>query len=219
MTNNKLFLVVVVLIGLIVFAGLSYNPQSNNPAEKVTTRIGDDVLIRSHSPTKGPASAPVTIVEFLDPECESCSAMHPIVTTLLAEYPEKVRLVTRYMPLHGNSLFAASALEEARELGKYDEALETLFKKQPEWASHHAPRPELIVVYLKAMGIPEKRLEKTYLIEKHREKIELDRADGVKAGVHMTPTFFVNGMMLGEIGYRPLKNAIEQAQAAKQNPN
>lgn len=212
MKNNKIFLVVVVLIGLMVFAVFSYNPNSNMPEEKIAIRISDDVLIRSHSPTKGQVSAPVTIVEFLDPECEACSAMHPIVTTLLAEYPEKVRLVTRYMPLHGNSLFAASALEEARELGKYDEALDILFKKQPEWASHHAPRPELITVYLKAMGIPAKRLEKTYLIEKHRERIELDRADGVKAGVRMTPTFFINGIMLDEIGYRPLKNAIEQAE-------
>ena len=34
-------------------------------------------LVRPHSPIIGPASAPVTVVEFLDPACEGCRRLHP----------------------------------------------------------------------------------------------------------------------------------------------
>ncbi len=216
MKNNKLFLAIVVLVGIIAFIGLSMNQQAptEKPAEVAVVRVSDEILIRPDSHIKGVATAPVTVVEFLDPECEACSAMHPIVKTILAEYGDKIRFVTRYMPFHGNSIQAAAALEEARELGKYDEALEQLFNRQPEWASHHAPRPDLIAVFLQGL-VPAKRLTKDYLIGKHKAKIERDKEDGVKAGVRATPTFFVNGVMLNEIGYRPVKDAIDKAMTEK----
>ena len=48
------------------------------------------------------------------------------------------------------------------------------------------------------------------LVTKHRWKIDLDFADGKKLGVRATPTFFVNGKMLLNIGYEPIKDAIER---------
>lgn len=48
-------------------------------------------------------------------------------------------------------------------------------------------------------------------MKKHRAKIEVDRDDGMKLGVQMTPSFFVNGVMLQDIGYAPIKRAIEAA--------
>jgi len=56
-----------------------------------------------HSPVFGPANAPVTIVEFFDPACETCRAFYPIVKDILAQYPSEVRLVIRYAPLHKGS--------------------------------------------------------------------------------------------------------------------
>ncbi len=176
-----------------------------------TAPAATDALIGAHSPVKGPVSAPVTIVEFLDPECESCRAMHPIVNTVLEEYGDRVRLVIRYMPFHDNSLLAASALEEAREVGKFEEALDVLFENQPIWASHQDPKPELIAPILADLGIQSDRLERDYVIPKHLWKIERDQADGVRLGIQGTPVFFVNGVRLSGLGYGPLKAAIERA--------
>lgn len=212
MKSNRAFLLVAAACVVMVFVILALWIRKQEPAPTPSAPPADTAaLVRDHSPTKGPKDAQVTIVEFLDPECEACRAMHPIVTSLLKEYEGKVRLVIRYMPFHGNSRMAASALEEARELGKFEQALDILFEKQPEWADHHQPKPELIPVFLKQVGVDEGRLFPPSLLPKHQSKIDLDESDGIKLGVQGTPTFFVNGKMLGELGHAPLKAAIEEA--------
>ena len=115
------------------------------------------------------------------------------------------------MPFHKNSLYAAAVLEEAWELGKFKEALSIMFQRQPEWARHGAPRPDLIPVLLEPLGIPKEKLERTYVIQKHSAKITLDEEDRLKVGVRATPTFFVNGELLSELGDEPLRAAINKA--------
>ena len=167
-------------------------------------------LIKEHNPKLGPDDAKVKLVEFLDPECEACSAMASVTKQLLKEFEGKVQLVVRYMPFHGNSMKAATFLEEAREQGKYWEALSTLFENQPAWASHHDPKPELIAKILADAGIKgANSFDDNVLLSRHRWKVDLDYADGTKLGVKRTPTFFVNGKKLEEIGYDPIKSAIE----------
>lgn len=210
MKNNKLFLVAAIVAVLLVFGILSFWKGSNVTKEASPVSVIDaSLLIKPHNLVKGSADAKVVIVEFLDPECEACRAMQPILNSLMSEYEGKVKLVIRYMPFHGNSKLAAVMLEEAREQGKFTEALNILFDKQPEWADHARPRPELLPELLTQVGVKESTLQPSDLITKHGWKIDLDQADGVKAGVRHTPTFFVNGQILGEIGYAPLKAAIE----------
>lgn len=212
MKANKLFVTAVIGIALIIFTGFFiWNKNSENENKESVQRVDQQYLIREYSPEKGTKTARVTIVEFLDPECEACRSMHPIMKQLLSEYEGKVRLVIRYMPLHGNSKYAAVALEEAREQGKFDEALDILFARQPEWADHARPRPEMIPVLLNQIGLDEKLMESSILFSKHGKKIDTDQADGVKVGVKYTPTFFVNGEMLPDIGYESIKQAIDRA--------
>ncbi len=208
--NNKKFLIVAIVAGILGFGALIVFGNKKEAANAIP-KVSSDILIKFHSPTKGNANAPVTIVEFLDPECEACRAMHPIIKELLSEYGEKVRLVIRYLPLHKNSLHAAAAIEEAREQGKFEEALDTLFHNQPIWGDHHSPKPELIAVYLADIGIPKDTLNPEALIAKHGEKIEIDRKDAELVGARQTPTFFVNGVKLDKIGYQAIKDAIEKA--------
>jgi protein-disulfide isomerase len=168
------------------------------------------LLVRPDSPSKGPRDAPVTIVEFLDPECEACRAMYPMVERVLDESDGKVRLVVRYMPFHANSALAASALEAAGEQGRYWDMLETLFLHQPVWGSHHAPRPDLIPEYARQIGLDMDAFLPSFEGIKHRAKIERDRADGEKLGVRGTPSFFVNGRPLEQLGYAPLKALVDE---------
>lgn len=206
-----LFFVLIVAAGFILFAKIFKADQEKGIID--TARANNADLIKDHSPSMGPKDAPVTVVEFLDPECEACKMMDPIVKGLMKEYEGKVHLVIRYMPFHGNSMLAASVLEEAREQGKYWEALSTLFYYQAEWGDHHQPRPELISKYVKELGV--KLDNEKELIKKHQWKIDMDQADGVKVGVNATPTFFVNGRKLQDIGYQPIKEAIEKELSSK----
>jgi protein-disulfide isomerase len=172
-----------------------------------------DRLIRPHSPTLGPADAPVTIVEFLDPECEACASMHPIVKKVMSEFDGRVRLVVRYMPFHGNSAYAASLLEATRDHGSYWGMLETFFLRQHEWASHGAPRPELLLEYAVLGGLDKEKWKAEAANPEFERRIRQDAEDGQALGVNRTPTFYVNGQPLARIGYEPLRDAVAAALA------
>ena len=208
--KNKLF--VLGALGIAVFAFIFLKALPERPvASQSKPPPPASVFVRSHNPVFGNALGRVTVVEWFDPECESCRMIHPTFKKIVNDYKDRVRFVLRYMPYHGNSMYAASALEEARELGKFDEALDLLFEKQPEWGDHHQPRPELIPDYLASLGIPREKLEKEYLLKKHSEKIRLDESDGNAAGVRGTPTFFINERMVPALGEEPLRAAIDEA--------
>lgn len=213
MRKDRVFIVAIVVVLIGAFAWFA----SRKTAEEApaTETVNAEELIRAHTYVKGPSEAKVTIVEFLDPECEACRAMHPIVQQVFSEFPGQIRLAYRYMPFHGNSMYVASVLEEARDQGRFEQALDILFEKQPEWGSHHDPRPDLVPGYLAPLGIKADSLDRAQVIGKHGSKIEIDHSDGMKAGVVATPTFFVNGVKLADMGYEPLKAAVEQALAEK----
>ena len=51
------------------------------------------------SPFRGPADAPVTIVEFVDYECPYCAQEESTLKRVLAAYPTQVKLVIKNLPL------------------------------------------------------------------------------------------------------------------------
>lgn len=209
MKNNKSFLIIAVVAAVVIFAGFAiWNSNQESVAPKLPA-VDASLLIKPHSFVKGNPDAKVTLTEFLDPECEACSAMHPVVKSIMSEYDGKIKLVLRYMPLHGNSKMAAVMLEEAREQGKFNEALDAIFDRHPEWADHGQPRPELLPQILANAGVDRSKLKIDELMTKYGWRVDLDHADGISAGVRFTPTFFVNGVMLNGIGYGVIKQAIE----------
>jgi protein-disulfide isomerase len=206
MTVSKSLLagVVVVLVGAFVLGASWYRGREG------ATAGSDERLVRPHSITLGPANAPVTVVEFFDPECEACRAMYPIVKQVMTDLDGRVQLVIRYMPLHQNSAYAATLLEAARAQNKYWEYLDIVMLRQPEWASHAAPRPELLMAYAPMVGLNVEQLRLASTDPAIKERIEQDRTDGLALGANRTPTFFVNGTMLPQLGYGPLRAAIER---------
>lgn len=181
-------------------------------------KVNPEQLVRPDSPVLGPADAKITLVEFYDPECESCAAFAPTVKKILKDYDGKIRLVARYMPLHPNSLTAATFTEAAGEQGKYWQAQEMLFVKQPEWGTKHGGTPDpkapsinqLFDKYARELGLD---LDKAAAAVKDRRfdaKIERDKKDGQALGVRQTPTFFVNGRELARFGELDLRELIEE---------
>ena len=190
---------------------VSNSNSSNKPP------INPEQLVRSDSPTLGVADAPVTIVEFLDPECESCAAFSPALKRILKEYDGKVRLVLRYMPLHPNSLSAATFTEAAGEQGKYWQAQEMLFQKQPEWGTKHGPSPSapadinaLFKKYATELGLDSGKMDAAFAANRYAAKLERDKKDGQALGVRQTPTIFVNGRKLARLYESDLKSLIDE---------
>lgn len=195
--------IVLILLGVAVF----YN-QANS------SKVADEErLIRSDSPTLGPEDAPVTIVEFLDPECESCRAAFPVVKQLLDQYEGQIRLVVRYFPLHNNSVLAAKVTEAAGNQGMYWEMQELLFTRQTEWGEQSSPQTALFLGYAEELGLDVEQLEQDLQNPDYDEKIERDRQDGIALGVNGTPTFFINGRIVDPLSFETMQAMIEEALA------
>jgi protein-disulfide isomerase len=113
------------------------------------------------------------------------------------------------MPLHQNSAYAASLLEAARAQNRYWEYLDIVMARQPEWASHTAPRPDLLMAYAPSAGLNIEQLRIATTDPEITSRIRQDEADGRALGVNGTPTFFINGKMLPQLGYALLRAAIE----------
>lgn len=203
----------LVITGAIIGANV-YRNSVQNERKPITPNSS---LIREDSPTIGSSDSKVTIVEFLDPECESCAAFNPTVKKILKEYNGKVRLVVRYMPLHPNSVLAATFTEVAGEAGKYWQAQELLFQRQPEWGTKHGPattpQPDvktLFEKYAMEIGLDLNKLDSAIKENRFAAKFERDKNDGQSLGVRQTPTLFVNGRQLARLYEADLKSLIEE---------
>lgn len=187
---------------------------ANRAASPPVTTVQDtERFVRADSPFLGPADAKVTIVEFFDPECESCRAFEPVVMGLLKKYDGQVRLVARYFPLHTNSLLAAATIEAAAQ---EDEAKrwrmrEYLFEKQPEWGEQQTSQQNKFLLYASDLGLEEQAVRTAMDSSAIRKLVERDRQDGEALGVRGTPTFFVNGKLMSELSSAALEQAIQSA--------
>lgn len=167
-----------------------------------------NTLERFHSPSFGPKTAPVTIVEFFDPSCEACRAFYPPVKQILERHPEEVRLVLRYAPFHSSSEEAVRILEAARLQDKYQPVLEALLATQPTWANDMNPNTALAWQAAGQAGLDLDRARAEMNAPAIDAVLASDRADLAAAGVRQTPTFFVNGKPLPAVGVQELYDLV-----------
>ena len=157
-------------------------------------------LIRPDSPVMGPATAPVTIVEFLDPACEACRAFAPVVKQVMFLYPNEVRVVARFADFHPGSDEAIRILLAAREQDKFETVLAALFDGQDQWAAHHSPNVAEAWKIAIAAGLNESRARKVAQSDEVSQRLREEGEDIVALQVSRTPTFYVNGKLLQEFG-------------------
>jgi protein-disulfide isomerase len=158
------------------------------------------------SPAKGPADAPITIVEFSDFQCPYCSRVGPTLNQVLEEYPEQVRVVYKHLPLsfHKQALPAAKASAAAARPGKFWEMHDLLFQNQRN-LSEVALRG-----YAKQLGLDMEQFEKDIASPEVAKEVEADVLLARSLGVTGTPGFFVNGRFLsGAQPYTAFKAKID----------
>lgn len=216
--KNKKFAVIALLIVVIVafFFGVKAYQRNTQAVQKQTATQNADRLVRMHSPVLGPQNAPVTIVEFFDPACETCRAFYPIVKQLMAKYPTDVRLVMRYAPFHQGSDQVIKLLEAAKSQKRYWQVLESVLAAQPSWADHGSPNIDLAYKAAELGGLD---LQKG-LVDAASPAIEAvlrqDMEDLTALDVNKTPTFFVNGRPLPSFGEDQLTALIAEEVAKVQ---
>lgn len=171
-------------------------------------------------PARGPADAPVTVVEFSDFQCPYCARASGTVEALLDRYPDRVRLVYAHFPL-GNHAWARPAAIAATCAAEQDPgafwALHDLYFREQAGLS-----PQTVVdrsrTALAGSGVDLARWEAcaadtgSEAYQQTAAAVDAQMALGEEYGVRGTPAFFVNGQMLS--GAQPLGAFTEAVEAA-----
>ena len=164
------------------------------------------IQVEATGPSKGPESAPVTIVEFSDFQCPFCSRANNTVNEVVKQYGDKVRLVFRHFPLsfHAEAPKAAEASACADDQKKFWEYHDKLF------ANQQALKPDDLKKHAADLGLDAARFNECLDSGKHAATVKKDFEEGKKAGVTGTPAFFVNGIALsGAVPAEEFKSIID----------
>jgi protein-disulfide isomerase len=194
----------VALAGRLLFSGKATQPSpyAGNPHAAA--------LASEHSPTLGDPGAPVHIVEFLDPACETCALMHPHVKRMLADNPGRIRLSIRHVPFHQGADFVVRLLEASRAQDKYWQTLEALLPTQPHWAPRHTVQPDLVWPAIAGVGLDIERLRTDMNAPGVAERMQRDIDDAKALSVTATPGYFVNGRRLPSFGLQQLQDLVNE---------
>ena len=143
----------------------------------------------AHSPSIGPANAPVTIIEFGDFQSTFCEMEVSALQQVRDRYHDQVRLVFKDFPplTSKEAVQAAEAARCANEQGKFWQFHDALFANQSQ----------LAVSDLKAaarkLGLDSAKFDSCLDSGKYATAVEEDIDEGLRLGVKGTPSFFVNG--------------------------
>ncbi|WP_437623596.1 thioredoxin domain-containing protein [Sorangium sp. So ce1151] len=150
------------------------------------------------SPTRGNPSAPVTLVMFVDLQCQFCRRASPVVDGLAKKYGEQLRVVLKHNPLafHLRAEPAAELALEARAQ-KGDAAFWSAYELLRVGSLEDAD----LAAHAKALGLDVARAQKAIAARRHAARIERDQRLAEEIGARGTPHFFINGRRL--LGAQP----------------
>lgn len=199
----------ITLLLALATGGWWYLAQPGTDAPTASS-LNHAALLRTNAPGEGRADAPVVIVEFFDPACDTCRMFYPVVKELLAQHPGRIRLVMRYAPFHKGSDKVVAVLEAARRQGKFWPALEALFDSQEDWASNHTAKVDLAMKHLSGIGLNMEQLAFDLTAPDLQQALAQDLSDANTLGVSQTPEYFVNGRPLPTFGIQPLQQLVAE---------
>ena len=140
-------------------------------------------------PMKGPATAPVTIVEWADFECPFCKRAAPVLESMVDKFPGKVRFFYRVYPLsmHPHAEPAARAAVAAGLQGKFWEMHHKLFEVAPQ-----LERADIDKV-AKGLGLDLAKFHTDELSDLVTKRIKKDKKDAETLGFQGTPLIYIDG--------------------------
>lgn len=176
---------------------------------KATVPITLAIPVTPEDHSVGPASAPVTLVEYGDFECPACAQASHVVNLLLTHFGEHLRFVFRHFPLrevHPHAELAAEAAEAADAQNRFWQLHALLFANQ-----RHLDARSL-VGYAQRAGLELHRFDHAMGHHLYLPRVRAQSEGGHESGVRGTPTFYVNGSVCDtSFNFENLRTTIENA--------
>jgi len=175
-----------------------------------------------NGPSRGPADAPVTIVEFSDLQCPHCKQAQPVVDKLMAE-EKNARLVFQSFPLPSHD-WATKAAYYADCVGRgsgdaFWKFIQSVYDEQADITAPSAD--EKLTVLADQAGVKGSEIAACAAKPETAGRIQHSLDLGTSVEVTATPTLFINGRKISNVGgipYEVLKGLTEFA-AKKGQPS
>ena len=182
-------------------------PFGARPFEEARLKLEKGV----NGPSKGPASASVTVVEFSDMQCPHCQKVAPMIESLLAQEPD-VHFVFQNFPLPSHN-WAEKAAGYVDCVGRAsNEAVWKFIAKTFEDQSNitEANADEKLKAIATAAGVNADEIAACAVKPETKARIEASMALGRSVGVAGTPTLYINGRSVsGGVPVDTMKKIID----------
>ena len=181
-------LLVLFLVGIIFFVKRN-RPVLAPLSSSVTGIPGLHAALK----VRGPATAPVKLVEYSDFECPSCRNAQTDIQGFFKSYPGKIQLTFKHYPLtsHKWSLYAHQAAECMNRQGKFWPYHDKIYEKQTDWAPSNVPPVEILARYARELGANMDQFGKCMADVTVTREIYAEKEEGNARQVNATPTFFL----------------------------
>ncbi len=184
--------------------------------------VRKSLIMLKDVPIRGNPDAPVTIVEYLDLQCESCKVAHDLLKkeNLLESYKGKVRLVYKFFtptPVHHWAEQASLACWCARsqKTETFLKMMDSIFEKQNEIRPENVA--ERVTGFAQLHGLNVKTFKECLEKKIPMDRLQADKNEADSIGIFSTPTFFVNGRVIrGQPDISQLRLLIDQFLAQPQ---
>ena len=187
------------------FAECKYNPEKE-PVEDFRR------LINLFDPTVGKADAPVTVIEYFDPNCNHCKTFHDVMTPVVRSHADRALFVFKPFVLWSHSIVQSEALYAATREKKFFPMLEAQYEMQN-------PQTGLSLEQLRdiaeRIGMNPDVLMQRLESRLYRRTLEQQKSEAIEIGVDGTPTVLINGRFVAFESHTVecLQRLIEEAAA------
>ena len=164
-------------------------------------------LLSSFDPTLGPEDASVIVIEYFDPNCPHCQALHPVMKEIAARYADRVQFHFIPFALRQSSVPQIEALHAAREQGKFFEMLDAQMAMQETRGLPIDRVRELAGMIGMDVSLLNSRLRSGL----YRNVVIEQREKASKAGLNSVPAVIVNGKVIGTRSPECIAQFIEEA--------
>lgn len=202
MNNSNKHCVAAILLTLAVTAF-----GQDVAAQRKLTAAEKAALPQNDSLARGPVSAKVTIVAFMDYQCPHSLKTLPTIAQLENEFSGNVRVVYRHLPLpfHSDAALAAEAAFAADDQGRFWEFHNLMFAHQD------ALGLASLLTYAKQLSLDLPKFKAALEARKFKARVAVDLAAAKALGAAGTPTVFINGEKFeGAQPFAVLKTAVEK---------
>lgn len=217
-SDTKIISIIGIITVLVIIIGVMFAGGEQGKSSQPEITVKPEALVREDSLRVPSKDAKVQLVEFADFECPACAMLHPALKRILAEYKDKIDYTFRVIPIHQNSVLAASAVFAAREQGKFIEMNDIVFEHQDDWTAYGKTQVDISAMfdsYAQTIGLDMNKYhaDLTNNAAKYKAIIDKDAADAMSMGINSTPTGIINGkpVIRGVVSYDKLKQLIEEA--------